>query len=567
MLLKHTGDGWVVKIVDFGLSNTHEGGKLLSTACGSPCYAAPEMIAGKQYVGPIADIWSMGVILFALVCGFLPFEDANTSNLYRKILAGDYKPAKWISSDVKDLIRRILETDPKRRYSVDDIRKHQWYNLVSEQQIPRDISDNEKIKTETMEAMLSAGIDVQSVLDGISSHTCNSITAMYYLLVQKSRGNKKITIDKDKIQNLISQNKNSFTANANNSAKVNTNGSALKAPNHSTLGSGLEKPQNQSDTNRRSRTPTPTREKKITNAPIQLNEVNQEHDLQAPNRSTNEPRQPGTIPNGQSPRVLQGSVTNPYQQGGSSVLQKLQLQHQQRMNNSIMPSLDVYMGATGSGNDGTGVGGNNRMGKVGVPIIPKLNIRNNPTVKGKQDKNSLVSQTSRPRSVTGASKGSSNATPTSYSARDPLPLDTPYSFNVDAISSELAVIPMPAELLGPMPDLEIDRPSTRRSRLRSRGGDNAGSDERPQSAAGGLDVPHDTVTNAAPVIMHNPDGTEATSTLKVVQAAPDASTRSSAISGGRKGKHIKVISQDGGVLNGMDISDTADPFPTDPDQP
>ena len=81
----------MIKIVDFGLSNTHEGGRFLKTACGSPCYAAPEMIAGKQYIGPKADVWSMGVILFALVCGYLPFEDSNTSVLYKKILAGDYK--------------------------------------------------------------------------------------------------------------------------------------------------------------------------------------------------------------------------------------------------------------------------------------------------------------------------------------------------------------------------------------------------------------------------------------------------------------------------------------------
>ena len=81
---KNSGSGsseWIVKIVDFGLSNTHEGNKLLSTACGSPCYAAPEMIAGKKYIGPLADMWSLGVILFALVCGYLPFEDQNTSIL------------------------------------------------------------------------------------------------------------------------------------------------------------------------------------------------------------------------------------------------------------------------------------------------------------------------------------------------------------------------------------------------------------------------------------------------------------------------------------------------------
>jgi 5'-AMP-activated protein kinase, catalytic alpha subunit len=107
LLLKSTPNGWLIKIVDFGLSNTHDGGRLLSTACGSPCYAAPEMIAGKKYVGPLADIWSMGVILFALVCGYLPFEDPNTSALYKKIMGGQYKPAKWISAGNPNLNRNL----------------------------------------------------------------------------------------------------------------------------------------------------------------------------------------------------------------------------------------------------------------------------------------------------------------------------------------------------------------------------------------------------------------------------------------------------------------------------
>mmetsp|Transcript_19611 Transcript_19611/g.14326 ORF Transcript_19611/g.14326 Transcript_19611/m.14326 type:complete len:170 (+) Transcript_19611:361-870(+) len=71
-----------IKIVDFGLSNTYKTGETLATACGSPCYAAPEMIAGKRYFGGNVDIWSCGVILFALICGHLPFEDPNTTNLY-----------------------------------------------------------------------------------------------------------------------------------------------------------------------------------------------------------------------------------------------------------------------------------------------------------------------------------------------------------------------------------------------------------------------------------------------------------------------------------------------------
>lgn len=79
-----------IKLVDFGLSNTYKSEELLKTACGSPCYAAPEMIAGKKYKGSDVDIWSCGVVLFAMLSGYLPFEDSNTSKLYKKILSADY---------------------------------------------------------------------------------------------------------------------------------------------------------------------------------------------------------------------------------------------------------------------------------------------------------------------------------------------------------------------------------------------------------------------------------------------------------------------------------------------
>jgi serine/threonine protein kinase len=131
LLMNRRPEGWNVKVVDFGLSNTDDGGKLLKTACGSPCYAAPEMIAGKKYVGPKADMWSLGVVLFALVCGFLPFEHDNTSELYKKILKGDYKCPKFISPQVKDLLKKILNTNPKQRYTIAQCRKHPWMKMVT----------------------------------------------------------------------------------------------------------------------------------------------------------------------------------------------------------------------------------------------------------------------------------------------------------------------------------------------------------------------------------------------------------------------------------------------------
>jgi len=119
-----------IKIVDFGLSNTYKKGELLKTACGSPCYAAPEMIAGKKYNGTNVDIWSCGVILFALICGYLPFEDPNTSNLYKKILNADFQTPNYVSDDAKDLFHCILNTNPEKRYTIEQIRKHPWFNLV-----------------------------------------------------------------------------------------------------------------------------------------------------------------------------------------------------------------------------------------------------------------------------------------------------------------------------------------------------------------------------------------------------------------------------------------------------
>lgn len=100
---------------------------MLKTACGSPCYAAPEMIAGKKYLGLNADIWSCGVVLFAMVCGYLPFEDPNTTLLYKKIIAGDYTMPKFVSAQARDLIQGLLTTDPERRLKLRDIKSHPWF--------------------------------------------------------------------------------------------------------------------------------------------------------------------------------------------------------------------------------------------------------------------------------------------------------------------------------------------------------------------------------------------------------------------------------------------------------
>ena len=116
-----------MKVVDFGLSNTHDGGRLLSTACGSPCYASPEMIAGLQYDPLKADIWSSGIILFALLCGYLPFDDPDTQTLYNKIMRGDFEIPPYVSKEARSLLNGMLNVNPGKRMSVAEIRASEFH--------------------------------------------------------------------------------------------------------------------------------------------------------------------------------------------------------------------------------------------------------------------------------------------------------------------------------------------------------------------------------------------------------------------------------------------------------
>eukprot|EP00930_Biecheleria_cincta_P036242 TRINITY_DN24868_c0_g1_i1.p1 TRINITY_DN24868_c0_g1~~TRINITY_DN24868_c0_g1_i1.p1 ORF type:complete len:409 (+),score=84.82 TRINITY_DN24868_c0_g1_i1:72-1298(+) len=116
-----------VKIADFGLSNTMKDGEFLKTSCGSPNYASPEVVSGKAYVGPEVDVWSCGVVLYALLCGSLPFDDENVPNLFRKIKHGNFTLPGHLSSEAKDLIVQMLVVDPTRRITLAQIRKHTWF--------------------------------------------------------------------------------------------------------------------------------------------------------------------------------------------------------------------------------------------------------------------------------------------------------------------------------------------------------------------------------------------------------------------------------------------------------
>ena len=119
----------LLKIIDFGLSNYYieNETELLKTPCGSPCYASPEMVAGKKYDGVKIDIWATGIILFAMLCGYLPFEDKINDILFDKILECKIEFPDYLSEESKDLINKILVVDPEKRITIPEIKKHSFF--------------------------------------------------------------------------------------------------------------------------------------------------------------------------------------------------------------------------------------------------------------------------------------------------------------------------------------------------------------------------------------------------------------------------------------------------------
>eukprot|EP00347_Sterkiella_histriomuscorum_P006616 403352090 len=188
-----------IKIVDFGLSNTYKKGELLKTACGSPCYAAPEMIAGKKYQGLISDVWSCGIILYAMSCGYLPFEDPNTNKLYKKILNCDYLLPGFISAPCKDLIKKILNTDPNTRISIRDLKNHEWFNQIKKKDSQGIIVGKDKVPiVEEILPKLQEQFGEDSITQNIIyilNNKHNQVTSTYYLLIKK--------IDRDQGKNLV----------------------------------------------------------------------------------------------------------------------------------------------------------------------------------------------------------------------------------------------------------------------------------------------------------------------------------------------------------------------------
>ncbi|XP_016529065.1 MAP/microtubule affinity-regulating kinase 4 isoform X5 [Poecilia formosa] len=176
-----------IKIADFGFSNEFTLGNKLDTFCGSPPYAAPELFQGKKYDGPEVDVWSLGVILYTLVSGSLPFDGQNLKELRERVLRGKYRVPFYMSTDCEGILRRFLVLNPAKRCTLEQVMKDKWINtgyegddLKPHIEPVEDYSDPTRI-----EVMVEMGFTPEEIKDALLNQKYNEVTATYLLLGRK----------------------------------------------------------------------------------------------------------------------------------------------------------------------------------------------------------------------------------------------------------------------------------------------------------------------------------------------------------------------------------------------
>ncbi|XP_046401238.1 serine/threonine-protein kinase MARK2-like isoform X4 [Ischnura elegans] len=188
-----------IKIADFGFSNEFTPGNKLDTFCGSPPYAAPELFQGKKYDGPEVDVWSLGVILYTLVSGSLPFDGSTLRELRERVLRGKYRIPFYMSTDCENLLKKFLVLNPAKRASLENIMKDKWMNMGYEEEELKpysepepDFKDPKRIaklfhrRPFLPEALVGMGYTRSEIEDSLGNAKYDDVFATYLLLGRKS---------------------------------------------------------------------------------------------------------------------------------------------------------------------------------------------------------------------------------------------------------------------------------------------------------------------------------------------------------------------------------------------
>ncbi|KAM8898373.1 serine/threonine-protein kinase MARK2 isoform 6-T6 [Spinachia spinachia] len=174
-----------IKIADFGFSNEFTLGNKLDTFCGSPPYAAPELFQGKKYDGPEVDVWSLGVILYTLVSGSLPFDGQNLKELRERVLRGKYRIPFYMSTDCENLLKKFLILNPSKRGSLEQqIMRDRWMNVGhEEEELKPYIEPQPDYKDpRRTDIMLTMGFSQEEIQDSLVNQKYNDVMAAYLLL-------------------------------------------------------------------------------------------------------------------------------------------------------------------------------------------------------------------------------------------------------------------------------------------------------------------------------------------------------------------------------------------------
>ncbi|XP_025105299.1 MAP/microtubule affinity-regulating kinase 3-like isoform X14 [Pomacea canaliculata] len=177
-----------IKIADYGFSNEFVPGNKLDTFCGSPPYAAPELFQGKKYDGPEVDVWSLGVILYTLVSGSLPFDGQNLKELRERVLRGKYRIPFYMSTDCENLLKKFLVLNPQKRLSLETIMKDRWINMGYEDKELRPYKEPSKddLDQGRIDMMINMGYSRKEIEESLRLQKYDDIHATYLLLGRRT---------------------------------------------------------------------------------------------------------------------------------------------------------------------------------------------------------------------------------------------------------------------------------------------------------------------------------------------------------------------------------------------
>ncbi|RDW77104.1 hypothetical protein BP6252_05157 [Coleophoma cylindrospora] len=180
-----------VKLCDFGFTREYEGkASYLQTFCGTICYSAPEMLKGEKYAGEKVDVWSLGVILYALLCGELPFDDDDDNVTRTKILSAEPKWPDHLTPDARSLLGILLSKRPLLRPALSEILTHPFLAEHAPQQqailkLEKPAPFTTALQKETLERMRSAGVDIDQVIENVLAQRCDALAGWWSLLIEK----------------------------------------------------------------------------------------------------------------------------------------------------------------------------------------------------------------------------------------------------------------------------------------------------------------------------------------------------------------------------------------------